>query len=557
MLKANCEGVRAQLQSLGISCKGVCVLNETGQFIVPLNEGNEVVSKAIEQAFQRVEQDLQLCIGKDGGTGFLVAYPVLTSASLITRVCVFWLEAISEQAVAVIRLAVGWLHLPLVQVTAEQGAQAINILESQAHILSQEKSRAGAQEWVNRLAQQLRRGPGVSCSVLYFRMLEPGSVIPHWWVTSDTASAEKGTALLHTATDAASAAAIECRELQLGDAWGFPVLHSGDLVGVLVVVGTEPDPQQKNSIRVSASTLGVLLSHWQLSDRGLWSHTISQCRDLIRKLREPGYLTWKLGAALSLCLMAVILLIPFEDKAVAKVVVEGQQQQTLAAAFDGYWAEVLVRPGDSVEQGQLLARLDAKDYLVEREKLQSEWDQANGKLRQALSDDDSSAAQQLGAQIRQTRAQLDLIDAKIQRAHIRAPVAGTIIFGDWFDQVGSPIEAGKKLFELAVGQGYRVVLQIPEEEIARVNPGQTGEMRLTGLPHERFNFRVNRVTAVATLDDHKNTFRVEAELTESSIPVRPGMQGVGKVVVTHSNLLTIWMRPVAQWARMKLWAMWW
>lgn len=557
LLISNCDGVRAQLQALGLSCKGICVLNEVGQPILPFSDISEVVLDALSQTFKRVEQDLQLCIGKDGYTGYLVAYPVLTTTSNLTRVFVFWLDAISEQAVAVIRLAAGWLHLPLLQVAADQGSQALNILETQANILSQEKSRAGAQEWVNRLAQQLRRGANNTGSVLYFRMIDPGSVIPHWWVTSDTASGEKGTALLHMATDAASAAALECRELQLGDAWSMPVLHCGELVGVLVVVGIELDILQKTHIRASTSSLGVVLTHWQLSDRSLWAHLLASGREAVRKLKEPGHLTWKAGVAISLSLMAVLLLIPFEDKAVAKVVVEGQQQQTIAAAFDGYWAEVLVRPGDKVEAGQLLARLDAKDYLVEREKLQSEWDQANGKLRQALSDDDSSSAQQLGAQIRQTRAQLDLIDAKIQRAHIRASAAGTIIFGDWYDQVGSPIEAGKKLFEVAVGEGYRVVLQVPEEEIARVNSGQIGEMRLTGLPHERFNFRINRVTAVAALDDHKNTFRVEAELTQLSIPVRPGMQGVGKIVVARSNLLTIWMRPVAQWARMKLWSMWW
>lgn len=557
LLASNCEGVRSQLQALGVTCKGISVLNESGQPLLGFSDASEPLIEAVGQVFVRVQQDGQLCIGKDGKAGYLVAYPVFTTAAALKQVFVVWLDTVSEQTVAVVRLAMGWLHLPMLHAAAERGADALQLLEMQANTLSQEKARGGAQEWVNRLAQLIRSGTNTTCSVLYFRMLDPGSLLPRWWVTSDTASAEKGTALLHTATDAASASALECREIQLGEAWSLPVLHSGEIVGVLVVVGSQPDAMRKSFIRASASTTGVLLAQWQQSERGLWAHAMTSLRDTLRKLHEPGHLTWKVGAVAGMCILGALLLIPFEDNAVAKVVVEGQQQQIIAAAFDGYWAEVLVRPGDKVTEGQLLARLDAKDFLVEREKLQSEWDQTNGKLRQALSDDDSSAAQQLMAQARQVNAQLDLINTKIRRAEIRAPAEGTIIFGDWYDQVGSPIEAGKKVFEIAKGEGYRVVLQVPEEEIARVVQGQVGELRLTGLPHERFSFRVNRVTSVAALDDHKNTFRVEAELVNAAIPIRPGMQGVGKIVVTHNNLLTIWMRPIAQWARMKLWSMWW
>jgi len=90
-----------------------------------------------------------------------------------------------------------------------------------------------------------------------------------------------------------------------------------------------------------------------------------------------------------------------------------------------------------------------------------------------------------------------------------------------------------------------------------VSLGQVGEIRVTGLPQDQFAFRVNRVTSVAALDDRKNTFRVEAKLSDANAPLRPGMQGVGKIVVAQNNLLTIWMRPVAHWLRMKLWSMWW
>lgn len=558
MLARSIESVKAQLAALGVACKGVLVLDGEGKLALPSTDASDALLEAVNQLFARVQQERQSCIARDGGPGFLVAHPLLTGDGGLAYVFVVWLEKLSEQTATLLQMAMGWLHLPFVQAAAERGSEASCLLEMQAQVFSQEKARAGAQEWVNRLAQLVRHGQAeIACSVLYFRMQDAGSVLPRWWVTSDTASAEKGAAVLHAASDAAGCAALEFRELQLGDVWSFPVVNEGEIVGVVVIFGGVPDERTKALVRASASVIGPLLAHWYVAQRGLWSHGLASARDLARKLKDPGFLTWKLGAAAVLLVLGLLLVLPFDDHAVAKVVIEGQKQQVISAPFEGYWSEVFVRPGDAVKEGQLMARLDTRDLKNEREKLASERDQAATKLRQVFADRDSASVQQVSAQLRQAEAQLALVESKLQRAEIHAPAEGVVISGDWLDQIGSPVEAGKKLFEIASGSGYRVVLQMPEEEIARVALGQKGEIRVTGLPQSQFGFQVSRITSVATVADQKNTFKVEARLDAPDAPMRPGMQGVGKVVVGRSNLLTIAMRPVAQWLRMKLWSMWW
>jgi RND family efflux transporter MFP subunit len=557
-LAASVESLQSLLAPLGVVCRGIAAFDSEGQAILPQAALPESAQTAQTLLLERVAGELQLSISRDGGAGYLVACPLLKQDESLAYVFVFWLDALSEQTVAILRLAMGWLHLPFLQSAAERGSEALHLLEVQAHVFSQEKARAGAQEWVNRMAQVLRHQRGErACSVMLFRMRDRGRAVPLWWVTSDTATAEKGTTVLHAASDAAARVALEYRALQLGPVFAFPVLNEGEVVGVVVAECLADDGGVQPVLQASASVIVPLLVHWQLSERGVWAHLLAALREVFRKLREPGFLTWKAGAAAVLMALGLLLLVPFDDHASAKVVVEGQQQQVMSAPFEGYWAEVLVRPGDSVKLGQLMARLDTRDLKVEREKLSGERDQASSKLRQAFAEADSAAVQQASAQLRQADAQLSLVDAKLQRAEIRAPADGFVISGDWYDQIGSPVEAGKKLFEIAAGAGYRVVLQVPEEEIARVDLGQQGEIRVTGLPQKQFGFRVNRMTAVAVLDERKNTFRVEARLNDQHAPLRPGMQGVGKIVVAKSNLLSIWMRPVAVWLRMKLWAMWW
>ena len=128
-----------------------------------------------------------------------------------------------------------------------------------------------------------------------------------------------------------------------------------------------------------------------------------------------------------------------------------------------------------------------------------------------------------------------------------------MVSGDWAQQIGGPVEAGKEMFEIAAGDGWRVVLHVPDADIVRVRAGQQGLVRLAGLPQQTHAFEVLRVTATASVQDGVNGFRVEARWLGEPPPLSPGMQGVGKIEVGHAPLLVQWTRPSLNWLRLKLW----
>ena len=59
-------------------------------------------------------------------------------------------------------------------------------------------------------------------------------------------------------------------------------------------------------------------------------------------------------------------------------------------------------------------------------------------------------------------------------------------------------------------EGYRVVLQVDDREIARIALAQRGELVLSSLPDRALPFTVSAITPVATQVDGRNVFRVEA-----------------------------------------------
>jgi hypothetical protein len=97
-----------------------------------------------------------------------------------------------------------------------------------------------------------------------------------------------------------------------------------------------------------------------------------------------------------------------------------------------------------------------------------------------------------------------------------------------------------------------VILKVPENAIREVRARQTGRIVLAGISGETLPFIVKNI-GVATAEDGDNVFRVEAELAESAPGLRPGMEGVGKIVIGRRHLIWIWTHSFFEWLDLKLW----
>jgi RND family efflux transporter MFP subunit len=213
-----------------------------------------------------------------------------------------------------------------------------------------------------------------------------------------------------------------------------------------------------------------------------------------------------------------------------------------------------VRAGDTVKRGQPLARLDDRDLKLERARWASEREQASRKYQVAMAAADRSAMAVLAAQVNQAEAQLALAEEKLARATLIAPFDGIVVSGDLSQLVGTPVEQGKLLFEIAPLSNYRVVLQVDDRDMAHLAKAQRGELVLSSLPDLNLPIAVTTITPVATQHDGRNVFRVEAQIDGGNAArLRPGMEGVGKVVVGQRSLLWIWTHGFTEWLRLTAW----
>jgi len=328
-------------------------------------------------------------------------------------------------------------------------------------------------------------------------------------------------------------------------------------VGALTLerTGDRPfDPATVEFCEALSAVIGPVLEVQRRDDRWLAAKAAEAVRHQLEHLIGPRHMILKLTV---LGLAAVVSLLAFakaDYRVSARSVMEARTRLAAVAPFNGYIKEAPVRAGDVVRQSQVLAVLDDRELRLERLKWLSQVEQYIKQRDQAVAKRDAAAAQIASAQMDQSRAQLALLDDHLSRTRLVSPFEGSVVSGDLSQSIGAPVERGQVLFEIAPLADYRLVLQVDEHDIASVAVGQRGELLLTAWPADSVTFTVETITPVSTAREGRNYFRVEAKLDRVPDRLRPGMEGIGKVMAGRRLLVWIWTRQAIDWVRLKAWA---
>jgi RND family efflux transporter MFP subunit len=222
--------------------------------------------------------------------------------------------------------------------------------------------------------------------------------------------------------------------------------------------------------------------------------------------------------------------------------VEAAARYSNAMSFrvGGKLIERNVRLGDSVREGQVIARLDAVDAQKQAASAQAALDAAEHRLvfaKQQLDRDQAQSAQNLIAanQLEQTQdayaaalaeheqsaAQLVVAHNTLQYNTLVADHDGLITSEN--ADTGQVVSAGQAVYGLAWTGDTDVILDAAAGDLGRIAVGQTASVTFSALPGRRFEARVREVAPAA--DPQSRTYRVKLTLAEPGSAVRLGMTG--------------------------------
>ena len=350
------------------------------------------------------------------------------------------------------------------------------------------------------------------------------------------------------------------RNFGAGTACSIPIAEGSEILGAITLERPADEPFDARSIQLceqAAALIGPLLDIKRKDDRWLFQKAWDSWKSYLRKLTGPRHSILKLITAVLVLLVVFFTFAHGDYRVTADARLEGGVQRAMAAPLAGYIADAHVRAGDIVRAGDPLFSLDDRDLVLERLKWMSQKSQYSREYQEAVAGRGRAQANVLAAQIDQADAQIALIEDQLGRTKVAAPFDAIVVAGDLSQSLGVPVERGDVLFELAPLDDYRVILRVDERDVGQLQPGQTGRLALTGLPGQTLHIEVERITPVATTEDGRNYFRVEAAISDDGgAQLRPGMEGAGKVDIERRRLIWVWTHKMGYWLRMFFWSWW-
>jgi multidrug efflux pump subunit AcrA (membrane-fusion protein) len=330
----------------------------------------------------------------------------------------------------------------------------------------------------------------------------------------------------------------------------------GEAIGVLTLERMSGEPFDAASLEI-VETVGLLagpvLQLKAEAHRLLTGRAARVTGDAVRALFGQKHPAAKLAVVAAVLAIATLSLWRSDFRVTARSVLEGAVQRAAVAPFQGFIHEAPAKAGDIVHAGQLLASMDDRDLRSDVMKWESERQKNIQRERDALAKHDRTGSLVASAQRHAAEAELALASEKLSRTKITAPIDGIVVSGDLSQLIGTPVEQGKVLFEVAPLNAFRAVVQVSEFDIRYVSRSQQGVIALTGAAGGTVPFRVERVTPVTTQQNGRNVFRVEGLLGETDIALWPGMEGVAKLSVGKASLLWIWTRGLIERIRVAIW----
>jgi multidrug efflux pump subunit AcrA (membrane-fusion protein) len=505
-----------------------------------------------------------------------LAYPLLSHEHLYGAVVLDLGAAAApalERALRLTHWGAGWLvdllHQQDLQQQQARQLQGRFLLDTLLGVMSERSQREAALALVNRIGREFDCHQ-VQLGVAKRKTLSVLAVSHAAWFDERAGIVNLAAQAMHEAFDQrqrivwpvpqAHGTLVSNAHQRYADEAGSVALCSLPLVGASGVAGVmmlERDrafsTQELDYLDSLALGLAQALEMKREAEQGAAARALRTARRWLGLATDSGHPALKLGLGVALVVLLLLAIVPAPFRISSQALVEGAVQRAAVAPFEGYLREAPARAGDKVKAAQVLAVLDDKDLRLERVRWESELQVALQKEREGMAKGNRVDQSLAAAQANQARAQLDLVLGKLERINVVAPFDGVVVKGDLSQQLGSPLEQGKVLFELAPLDAWRVILKVDERDIGYVKPGAGGELVLSSMPGSAWPFTVKKLTPIAVAEDGRNYFRVEAELGDKAPKLSPNMEGVAKVDAGRASLLWMWTRPLVDWLRLTWW----
>lgn len=225
-------------------------------------------------------------------------------------------------------------------------------------------------------------------------------------------------------------------------------------------------------------------------------------------------------------------------------------QTIVKSRVAGRLAEVLVREGDRVTAGQVLARFETTELQARVNERQSALEAARADARwtardrsdketlanrnivsQSAADQARATAENRASMVAVAEAQLEVAKKNLADAEVRAPFDGVV--GERIANQGESLPIDGKILALLDTSHVEIAAQMPAADVVRMKVGQTARVTLEGFGDREFDGKITRISPTAQAGSR--SIPVYVEIVDRHEALRGGLFGTGTVTVMEKS----------------------
>lgn len=254
--------------------------------------------------------------------------------------------------------------------------------------------------------------------------------------------------------------------------------------------------------------------------------------------------------------IVVLLLLPVRQYVLAPAEVISADPQVVAAPMDGVVREVLVEPGEQVEQGTALFSMDDTDLSNQLAVAAKALDVAQAEyLRNAQEafqcDDCRGKVPRLKAVVEREKAKLNWAREQLARSRVRAPVGGVVVFENANDWKGRPVKTGEKVMLVADPDKTRLRVTLPVGDAIATAPGTRVVFYPNVSPLSSYDATLSG-SAYEARQQPNQTLAFELIAGFAGEPAPLGWRGTAKLYGDRAPVAYLLLRKPLAWLRRTL-----
>jgi multidrug resistance efflux pump len=298
--------------------------------------------------------------------------------------------------------------------------------------------------------------------------------------------------------------------------------------------------------------------------------------------------------AAALCFLVLLAALPWwitvEDHAAGTFHLRPDARTEIRAPVAGFLRSIAVAEGDRVPAGMVLARFEVPDLESRIAQKEAEINEVRAMIRTTASEagprtpvtrppggaapggpqstampaspeeelrtrdllmEDPSILQR--ARLARLREQLKLLLKTREAQIIRCPVEGIIATPRLAERVGRYLDRGEFICAITAASSLQAELLLPEQEAARVRPGQRILLKARARPFETFQATVDRIAPVAAEEPERSMVRLHGRLEAPVAGLLPGSSGYARVCLGRQSLGSLMAGRVMRFIRTEFW----